>query len=111
MTQYFYQYRKYIYELKSTESIKINEIYLKYLSPALYANHIWKYLSGAQFTYCGVSPNKLMKIINGNRRLGYKLAVWNCRRGLITEEKEASNKMQEVKDFAQSHKFAHVLYC
>jgi preprotein translocase subunit SecG len=39
-------------------------------------------------TFCwaqaGLKPNKLQKIINGNRRsLGYKLAVWNCGRGLL----------------------------
>ena len=32
----------------------------------------------------GLSINKLQKIINGNRRSnGYKLAVWNCGRGLF----------------------------
>ena len=31
----------------------------------------------------GPSINKIQKIINGNRRsIGYKLAVWNCGRGL-----------------------------
>ena len=35
------------------------------------------------WSQCGLSINKIQKIINGNRRLvGYKLAVWNCARGL-----------------------------
>ena len=39
--------------------------------------------SGAQLGYSGISNNKLIKIVNGNRRLGYNLGMWNCRRGLI----------------------------
>ena len=34
----------------------------------------------------GLSVNKTQKIINGNRRaVGYRLALWNCGRGLIQD--------------------------
>jgi hypothetical protein len=51
----------------------------------------------------GCSGNKLQKIINGNRRsIGYKLAVWNCGRGLVQED--FSHKFSEIKQFIESKK-------
>ena len=51
----------------------------------------------------GLSTNKLQKIINGNRRaVGYRLAVWNCGRGLVQEG--FSTKLHEVKNFLQRKK-------
>ena len=51
----------------------------------------------------GCSENKLQKIINGNRRaIGYKLAVWNCGRGLVQDG--FSNKLSEIKQFIGSKK-------
>ena len=47
-------------------------------------------------------------MINGNRRLGYNLSMWNCRRGLITGDKEASSKMVDIKNFILSKKL-HML--
>ena len=42
-----------------------------------------------------------MRMINGNRRLGYNLGLWNCRRGLICGNKQPSMKMIDVKNFLQ----------
>ena len=51
----------------------------------------------------GVSVNKIQKIVNGNRRsIGYKLAVWNCGRGLLNET--FSSKLLEIKQFIQTNK-------
>ena len=51
----------------------------------------------------GLSINKLQKIINGNRRaVGYKLAVWNCGRGLVQEG--CSTKLNEITDFLHNKK-------
>ena len=55
------------------------------------------------------SNNKLVRIINGNGRKGYNVGLWNCRRGLVVGEKQASTKMVEVKQFIQS-KSLH-LFC
>ena len=55
------------------------------------------------WAWSGISVNKFQKIINGNRRaVGYRLAVWNCGRGLIQEG--FSTKLNEVKHFLQSKK-------
>ena len=58
-------------------------------------------------TFCwsqyGLSINKIQKIINGNRRVtGYKLAVWNCSRGLVQDG--FSHKLVEIKQFIESKK-------
>ena len=51
----------------------------------------------------GLSINKIQKIINGNRRIiGYKLAVWNCSRGLIQDD--FSSKLVEIKQFINTRK-------
>ena len=63
---------------------------------------------GAHWSYPGIKMNKLVKIINGNRRLGYNLALWNCRRGLLCRENIASYKMLEVRDFLNKKKL-HML--
>ena len=64
------------------------------------SSHSWSYL--------GLSINKLQCIINGNRRaLGYKLAVWNCGRGLVRGD-SAGSKFQDVKLYVQA-KSPHVM--
>ena len=65
--------------------------------------------SGTHWSFSGMPVNKLTKIINGNRRLGYNLSMWNCRRGLINRDKEPSMKMVEVKNFIEQKKVAHFL--
>ena len=51
----------------------------------------------------GLSINKFQKIINGNRRsVGYRLAMWNCGRGLVQEG--FSVKLNEIKQFLKSKK-------
>ena len=55
------------------------------------------------WAHTGLQPNKLQKIINGNRRsIGYKLAMWNCGRGLMQEE--FSIKLNEIKQFVETKK-------
>ena len=41
--------------------------------------------------YTGCSTNKLNKIINGNVGKGYRLGLWNCRKGLIIGEKKGQH--------------------
>ena len=49
------------------------------------------------------STNKIQKIINGNRRIiGYKVAAWNCSRGLVQDG--FSIKHAEIKQFIQLKK-------
>ena len=57
--------------------------------------------SSYQWSQQGVKQNKLCKIIHGNRRsLGYKLALWNCGRGLLPR----SCKVKEIEHFIVKHK-------
>jgi hypothetical protein len=43
----------------------------------------------------GLSVNKIQKMVNGNRRsVGYRLAVWNCGRGLVQDG--FSPKLHEI---------------
>ena len=56
------------------------------------------YRSNTIFGGNGLSVNKIQKIVNGNRRsVGYKLAVWNCGRGLVQDG--FSPKLHEIKQF------------
>ena len=57
---------------------------------------------GISWSFTNVG-NKLTHALNGNRRsIGYKLAVWNCGRGLIKEN--FSTKLQEIKQFIENKK-------
>ena len=49
-----------------------------------------------------LSTNKLGRIIHGNGRKGYRIGLWNCRRGLVVGEKQSSTKLVEVQQFIQS---------
>ena len=51
----------------------------------------------ATWSSVGLTNNQLFKITNGNRTKGYNLGVWNCRRGLVTGNGEASTKLDEIK--------------
>ena len=60
--------------------------------------------SSFQWSQQGVKQNKLCKIIHGNRRsLGYKLALWNCGRGLLPR----SCKMKEIEQFIVKYIWHH----
>ena len=64
--------------------------------------------SGMAWAFRNISNNQLQKMINGNRRLGYNIGLWNCRRGLVSGNKEPSLKMIDVKTFLQKKKL-HLL--
>ena len=66
------------------------------------------YRSGPHWSYSGIRGNILAKIINGNRRLGYNLSMWNCRRGLISGDKDATTKLVKVQEFLENIKL-HML--
>ena len=49
----------------------------------------------------GLSVNKYMHIVNGNRGHNYKIAMWNCRRGLVDLNGLPSEKFTEILHFVQ----------
>ena len=58
-----------------------------------------------------MSVNKIMKMINGNINRNkniIKIAMWNCRRGLVNSDKCASHKVAKIKHFLYSENI-HVL--
>ena len=56
-----------------------------------------------------ITTNALCHALTGNRRrLGYKLAVWNCRKGLLGNNNFDSSKLTDIKMFIQKHN-PHVL--
>ena len=58
------------------------------------------YLHG--FHYLNV--NKISHILNGNKRsLGYKIAAWNCGRGLVSKSGTETGKLTDIKLFIQQH--------
>ena len=42
-------------------------------------------------------------MINGNRGCSYNIGMWNCRKGLVDGENQATYKMVEVKKFIEKH--------
>ena len=62
------------------------------------------YMMGMNWMYCNKAPNPLAHSLNGNRRnIGYNYFLWNCDRGIISE-----NKLDDIKNFAAKKK-PHVM--
>ena len=59
--------------------------------------------------FCGLGINKYMKMINGNKKSGLRIAMWNCRRGLVDHENQPTDKYTEILNFMQA-KSPH-LFC
>ena len=56
------------------------------------------------WSYSVPSSNSLNHALVGNRRrLGYKLAFWNCRKGLIANLNQDTPKVIEIKRFVDKH--------
>ena len=55
-----------------------------------------------------LSNDKMVRIMNGNGRKGYNIGLWNCRRGLLNNDKTSTTKMVEVRQFIES-KNLHLL--
>ena len=49
-----------------------------------------------------------MKMVNGNIKRGLKIAMWNCRRGLVDSENQPTHKYTEILNFIQT-KSPHLL--
>ena len=41
-------------------------------------------------------------MVNGNKNRGYRIAMWNCRRGLVDKENLPTEKFTEVLNFIDS---------
>ena len=56
----------------------------------------------------GLGINRYSRMVNGNGRSSYNIALWNCRKGLLDTDNNASEKMTEVKNFLSDQKL-HLL--
>ena len=59
--------------------------------------------SGKSWSYSNLSINKLVQILTGNKGHSYNIGMWNCRRGLLNRENNASEKITDVKLLLQKH--------
>ena len=60
-------------------------------------------MQGISWSYVGSNINNIVHALNGNRKIGYKVAVWNCRRGLLNFDGTPSSKITEIKLYIQKH--------
>ena len=74
-------------------------------SPITQPSNISSTTSTISWSYC-CQTNALQHSLNGNkRRLGYKLASWNCNRGLVKHvDGMDSDKLVDIKLFINEHK-------
>ena len=87
----------------NTKAKKLNLIYEKYppnLNSMNCPNSSSHYMT---WSHSSLNWNKIMHILMGNRRLGYRLAMWNCRKGLFLPDKSPSEKLEDIKHLLQHH--------
>ena len=61
------------------------------------------YLVVSFLAFSGKSLNHLMHALNGNKKIGYNVASWNCRRGLIDPDGSPSSKLTDIQMYLQKH--------
>ena len=52
--------------------------------------------SGPCWSYICSNSNKLIHSLTGNKKNGYHVAVWNCRRGLIDRDGNLTSKLSDI---------------
>ena len=60
-------------------------------------------LGGICWCHMGLSINSLMHALNGNRKIGYRVASWNCRQGLISPDGFPSAKVTDIQRYMEKH--------
>ena len=58
---------------------------------------------GISWSYIGVCSNNLVHALTGNKKIGYKVAVWNCRKGLLNPDGCPSSKVTDIQLYLQRH--------
>ena len=87
----------------STTTFSHGRCKLSSSGPALISAKV-KWGKGLKFIG-GTNINKVMHAQNGNKRnLGYKIAAWNCNRGLLKSGDQDSDKLTEIKLFIEENK-------
>ena len=76
--------KHFIYSSKF--SVDKNRKYLKNISihtEAMYISRKQDSIDLPGHYYTSKAWNKLMHILTGNKRVGYNIGIWNCRKGLL----------------------------
>ena len=60
------------------------------------------------WSHLGANVNKMMHALEGNKKIGYNIAAWNCRRGLLKPDGSASSKVTDIEIYLQKHQL-HML--
>ena len=93
---------KYKLLVKIIRAKQINSSYLvQYTEPICNQQNktvkIIKSNASMSWSYTGVSSNNLSHALSGNRKIGYHVAVWNCRKGLLNPDGSPSAKVTDIK--------------
>ena len=56
------------------------------------------------WSYVGTCNNTLMHSLSGNRKIGYNVGMWNCRKGLLNPDGTPSPKMTDIQLYLEKHK-------
>ena len=79
---------KEMYEYTTRKNL-MNEFLISPLGKSIIFSNNSRSIS---WPYAGISTNALMHTLTVSRRIGYKVAAWNCRRGLISSDRSNSAK-------------------
>ena len=60
------------------------------------------------WSYLAANINSIMHSLEGNKKLGYNIAAWNCRRGLLKQNGSASSKITDIELYLKKHQL-HML--
>ena len=55
------------------------------------------------WSHRSVNNNKLAHSLEGNKRIGYKIGCWNCRKKLISESNFDTHKLTDIKSYFSKH--------
>ena len=88
--------------------MKTNRLQMKYILAIEKLENrlvmIRKSTLGIRWSYVGASNNTLIHSISGNRKIGYKVGMWNCRKGLLNPDGSPSPKMTDIQLYLEKHK-------
>ena len=84
------------YFRKHKKIVKINV-----LATEMVCKSIYKLL--INWSYQGMTINKIMHSLTGNKKIGYRVAIWNCRRRLLNPDGSPSDKITDIELYLEKH--------
>ena len=65
-------------------------------------SHPW-HISSPSWSHQSTSSNRLNHSLEGNRRIGYQIGFWNCRKKLIGDSNFDTHKLTDIKSYFTKH--------